>query len=331
MKRALPFLLALALIASVSLWAQANDSLGNPVIAKGKGIEIRRGELDSAMAGLRSQIPESQTLTAERLVLKHLIEVKLLLAKATEADKAAGKKMAETQLATVIKSAGSQDAFNQRLKALGTTESEARDKLTDDDTAQAVLERELKISISDAEVKKYYDAHSADYEQPEMVRISHILVFTVDPITGKPLPPDQLKYRRKNIDELLQAARKGQDFAALAIQYSEDAGSKENGGMLLSFPRGQMAPKIDAAAFSLTNNEISDVITTSAGNQIIKLLQKIPAQKMDSATASSTIRKGLAQQQIAARGPAYIENLRKGADVEIVAPDLAVEPAPAKP
>jgi parvulin-like peptidyl-prolyl isomerase len=327
MKFAFLFLLALALVSPVPLFADTGAELGNPVIAKGKGFEIRRGDLESAMAGLRSQIPESQTLTAERLVLNHLIEVKLLLAKATDADKAAGKKTADAQLATVIQNAGSSEAFSQRLKAMGTTEGDIKNKLIDDATAQAALERGLKISISDDDVKKYYDAHSADYEQPEMVRISHILIFTVDPITGEPLPANQLEYRRRKIAELLQAARAGQDFAALAKQYSEDAGSKDMGGMLLPFPRGQMAPEIDAAAFSLTNNEISDVITTATGYQIIKLLQKIPAQKTDYAVASAEIRQGLAQQQITERGPAYIESLRKEADVKIL--DSTLQPAPA--
>lgn len=324
MKSAFLFLLAAALVASMPLAAQTGSALGNPVIAKGKGIEIRRGELDSAMAGLRSQIPESQTVTAERLILKRLIEVKLLLAKATNADKTAGKKTADSQMATAIQNTGSADAFNQRLKAMGTTENELRAKLTDDATAQAALERELKISITDADIKKYYDSHSADYEQPELAHISHILIFTVDPISHEPLPADQLQYRRRKIDELLKAARAGQDFALLAKQYSEDVGSKENGGMLLPFPRGQMTSEIENAAFALTNNQVSDVITTSAGYQIIKLLQKIPAQKMDYAAAAANIRQGLIQQQISERGPAYIEKLRAAANIEILDPTLKV-------
>lgn len=331
MKSIFPFLLLAVLVLPFSLNAQTGGSeLGNPVVAEGKGFEIRRGDLESAMAGLRSEVPESQTLTAERLVLKHLIEVQLLLAKATDADKAAGKKTADAQLAAVIQNSGSQQAFDQRLKALGMSEAETRDKLTDDATAQAVIERELKISISDDDIKKYYDLHSSDYEQPEMVRISHILVYTVDPVTLKPLSADQLQYRRKKMDELLQAARAGQDFNALAKQFSDDAGSKDNGGILLPFPRGQMAPEVDAVAFSMATNQVSDVVTTSTGYQIIKLLQKLPAQKMDYAAAATEIRQGLTQQQISQRGPAYLESLRKAAAVKILDSSLEIAPA-AKP
>src|SRR6202034_703020 len=110
---------------------------------------------------------------------------------------------------------------------------------------------------------KYYENGSADYEQPEMVRISHILIFTVDPMTHATLPAAQLDVRRKLSENIVKAARAGADFSKLAKQVSEALGSKANGGELLPFPRGQMASEIDAAAFALTNNEVSDVITTS--------------------------------------------------------------------
>ena len=63
-------------------------------------------------------------------------------------------------------------------------------------------------------------------------------------------------------------------------QYSEDPGSKDNGGELPAFPRGQMVPEFEAAAFSLTNNQISDVVTTQYGYHIIQLLGKTPAKKL---------------------------------------------------
>ena len=108
---------------------------------------------------------------------------------------------------------------------------------------------------------------------------------------------------------LLKRIRGGADFAALAKQYSEDPSSKDNGGEMPKFPRGQMAPEFEAAAFSLTNNQVSDVITTAYGYHIIKLLDKTPAQRVDYATVAPKIKDFLTQQKTEKLAPAYLEKL----------------------
>jgi foldase protein PrsA len=306
-------------------------SPGNPVIARGNGIEIKRGELDEAMAGVKAQTQDltpAQILQIQKQMLNQLINTDLLLGKATDADKAAGQKRADLQMTAAIENAGSQEVFDQRLKANGLTETGLRAKITRDATAQAVLERELKIAVTDDEVKKYYDAHTADYAQPEMARVSHILIFTVDPVTRAALPADQQLAQRRLVDNLLKNIRAGGDFATLAKQYSDDPGSKDNGGVLLPFPRGQMLREIEDAAFSLTNNQVSDVITTTSGYQIVKLLENIPSKKTGYLIAAAEIRQGLTRQKFAQLAPAYMDGLRKAAGVEILDPNLkAVAPA----
>jgi len=309
--------------------AQATDTdvaaSSDPVIARGTGIEIKRGDLDDAMAGIKAQI---QTLTSaqvtqiQRQVLTNLINTKLLFAKATDADKATATNAVDLQMTALIENAGSQAVFDQHLETNGMTEAILRSKIFQEEVSQAVLQRELKVTVTDNEVKDYYDTYSTEFEQPEMVRISHILIFTVDPVMHSALPAAQLDARSKLSQNIVKAARSGTDFAALAKQYSNDPGSKDNGGELLPFPRGQMAPEIDAAAFSLTNNEISDVITTSVGYQIIKLLEKIPSKKISYLTAMPEIRQGLTRQKFAQLAPAYLDGLQKAANVEILDPGL---------
>jgi foldase protein PrsA len=312
--------------------AVAAAAPASPVVAHGNGFEITRADLDAAIAGIKQTIPPSQTILVQKQILNQLIDTKLLLAKATDADRAAGKKAADLQITAAIENAGSQEAFDQRLTTNGLTEDGVRAKLADEATVQTVLQNALKISVSDGEVKKYYDSHTADYEQPEMVRISHILIFTVDPVTHAALPAAQLDARRKLSENVVKAARSGADFAKLAKQVSEDLGSKANGGELLPFPRGQMLNEIEDAAFSLTNNEVSDVITTSVGYQIIKLLEKIPSKKTSYLTAIAEIKQGLTRQKFAQLAPAYLDGLQKAAGVEILDPNLkaadAATPSP---
>jgi parvulin-like peptidyl-prolyl isomerase len=296
---------------------------GNPVIVRGTGLEITRGDLDDAVAPIRAQAQSpAQVFQYQRQMLSHIIDIKLLLAKATDEDKDSGQKTAESQLTALKENAASTEAFVQRLKTIGMTEASLRDKIAQDATAQAVLQRELKITVTDDEVKNYYAAHVAEFEKPEIAHVSHILIFTVDPITHTALPDDQLLARRRLAEGVVKTARAGADFGKLAKQYSEDPGSRANDGELTPFPRGQMSPEIDAAAFSLTNNQVSDVITTSIGYQIIKLLDKTPSKTADYLAAATNIKQGLTQQKTAKLGPVYMNNLRKAAAVEILDPDL---------
>jgi parvulin-like peptidyl-prolyl isomerase len=117
-----------------------------------------------------------------------------------------------------------------------------------------------------------------------MVRASHILLSIKDPADPNPnmtarrdLPEDQKRARRKQMEDILKRAKGGEDFSKLASQYSDDPGSKDRGGEY-TFPRGQMAPEFETAAFSLNTNQISDIVTTVFGYHIIKLNEKMPAR-----------------------------------------------------
>ncbi len=305
-------------------------SPGNPVIASGTGLSITRGDLDDALAGSAARIQSltpAQAALWQREVLTNLINTRLLLAKATDGDKTAGQKAADLRITADIENIGSKEAFDQLLKTNGLTEAGYRERLADDNTANAVLQRELNVDVSDDDVQKYYDAHTADFEQPQLAHISHILILTVDPVTQAALPDSQLLARRRLAEQVVKLARTGDDFEKLAKQVSEDPGTKANGGELPPFPRGEMAPEIDAAAFSMTNNEVSDVITTGVGYQIVKLLNLVPAAKTSYLTAAGEIKQLLTRQKYQELAPPYLEGLRSAAIVQILDPNLKVAAA----
>ena len=147
------------------------------------------------------------------------------------------------------------------------------------------MERELKITVTDAEAKKFYDDHPADFEQPEMVRIAQIFLSTRDPLTGAELSDTDKAAKKKEIEDILKRARAGEDFATWRNNIPKTPVPRIKAGMY-TVARGQMLPEFEAAAFSLNTNQISDVVTTTVGYHIIKLLEKTPAKKLDYATVA---------------------------------------------
>ena len=303
---------------------QLSTPSGDAILAKGKGVEIRRSQLDEGVRHAKAQVEAKgrtvkpdQTVQVERQVLDQLINVQLVAAKARAADKAAGKALAEQRFAKASTQAGSEEAFDRQLKLMGTTRDEVLAKWTEALTGEAVLKREFKIKITDKDIKKFYEENPTQYDVKDTVRFRQILIATGDPRTGAALSADQKAAKRTQAEAVLKRARGGEDFFRLVSEFSDDTGSKGKGGEY-TVVRGKMVPELEAAAFALNTNEISGVVTSTYGYHIIKLIEKIPAHKTDLATATPYIRDGLTQYAIQQQFPDYIAKLRKEAGVEIL-------------
>ena len=300
---------------------------GNPAVVKGKGFEIKRSDLDQVVSGAKANAAAAgQQLPPdfEVSVLEQLITIQVLLQSATAADQSAGKTEADLQYTNLLKKFVSAEAFERQLKAVGMSVDELRTKATQEATAKAALKRELHINILDEDAKDYYNQHPADFEQPELAHARHILLATVDLSTRPPTPlsTNTIAAKRRQAEDLLKQIRGGADFAELAKKFSEDTGSKENGGELPEFPRGQMVPEFESAAFAMTNSQVSDIVTSQYGFHIIKLIDKTPAKKVEFVTAAPDIKDGLARLKIAKLAPDFVKKLRAEENVEILDPNL---------
>ena len=316
------------------------DLFPDEVVAKGKGVSIKRSQLDDAMVSIKStfaargqDLPPDEMNRLEQQVLDRLIQVQILLQKANDQDKAAGKEVCQKRMDAFKTRAGSEEAFARQLKSVGTSPQELQSKMTDESTAEAVLERELNIKVSEQDVQKFYEDNPSKFEQPEMVRASHVLIGTRDPETNKDLPEDQKAAKRKKAEDILKRARAGEDFSKLAKDNSDDPGSKDKGGEY-QFARGQMVPEFETAAFSLKTNQISDIVTTTYGYHIIKLNEKIPAKKIELAKVAPDVKEYLKQQEMQKHQQdlqAYLEKLKKDAGVEILDENLKVKQTASNP
>ena len=122
-----------------------------------------------------------------------------------------------------------------------------------------------RVAVAPTDVERYYNDNIEQYSTPEQVRASHILLKT----EGK----DEAAVRAQ-AEQVLAEVRAGGDFAALATKYSEDDGSKANGGDLDFFGRGRMVPEFEQVAFSLQPGAVSDLVKTQYGFHIIKVVEK---------------------------------------------------------
>lgn len=360
--KSLVLLLAAATLLSARAWAaedaassdtkakagtKATELFGDSVVAKGKGVEIKRSQLDDEFIRVKSQataagraIPPEQSTLIERRILDSLIQFRLLLAKASEADLGKGKEqfLASLQQARTNRNQ-TEEEFNQwlapQIKLLGISRQEWEKQNAEQAAARIVLERELNVKASADEAKKYYEDNPSKFEQPEMVHVSHILIGTQDPATRSDLPDDKKTAKRKLAEDILKRARAGEDWGKLVKEYSEDPGSKDKGGEYTfarasADPARAMVPEFETAAFALNTNQISDIVTTSYGYHIIKLLEKLPAKKEPFAGVETksvlskqdgqkaTIQDILNLQTMEKQFPDYIKKLKEEAKVEIL-------------
>jgi len=314
-----------------------SEPSSDSVVAKGKGVEVKRSQLDAAVSDFKANasaqgkpIPPDETTRLETGMLDQLIQTQILLAKATDAEKAKAKTEATERIQEAKTNAPSEEAFNAQLKAMGASVEQLIKTMAEQATAEAVIVRELKVNVTEADAKKFYDnpTNTAKFEQAETVRASHILLMTQDPKTGQELSKADKDAKHKTMEGLLKRARAGEDFAKMAKEFSEDPGSKEKGGEY-TFPRGQMVPEFEAAAFALKTNEVSDIVTTQYGYHIIKLSEHIPAQKVAFDKVAPRIKNYLTQQELASLAPDYLQKVRKEAEIEILDAKLKPQDTPA--
>ena len=131
-----------------------------------------------------------------------------------------------------------------------------------------------RVEVSAKEIENYYQNNTEKFVQPKRVKVRHIL------IKADPKDQEGMSKARQKAESIREEAAKGKDFAKLAKQYSEDPGTKDQGGELGYIAKGQVVPEFEEAAFSLKAGEISKVVQTAYGLHILKV-EDVQEQKTD--------------------------------------------------
>jgi peptidyl-prolyl cis-trans isomerase C len=172
---------------------------------------------------------------------------------------------------------------------------------------------------TEAEAREFYDSNKERFTTPERVRASHILINVAD--TDSDVTREQKKAKIEDIRAQLVA---GGDMAALARENS-DCPSKDKGGDLGFFGRGQMVKPFEDAAFALEVGEISPVVETKFGYHVIKVTEKEDAGSTSFEDVKDSIIDYLADMKKQDEMNTYMTSLRDAAVIEYA--DSALAPS----
>jgi foldase protein PrsA len=277
---------------------------GGGDVASVNGQKISRNDFDKKLeAG-----PAGKSVLTQ-LVQQALVDQYATNNKITVSDDEIAKKEDE------IKAKYPPGQFEQILKQQGLTETDVHNILRQTVVIEKAVDPNIKVSNSD--IKSYFDKNHALLDKPEQVRARHILVADL-----------------KTANEVEGKLKAGGDFAALAKQYSTDPSTKDKGGELGFFGKGQMVPSFQAAAFSAPVNSITAPVKSPFGYHIIQVEEKKPATKATLASAHDQIVAQLKQQQQSQQIPVFLQQLKSTAKIDVYddsLKDAFPSPLPAAP
>lgn len=247
---------------------------------------------------------------AKKLLLEQLIDEKLVLKEAKRQNFYVTKKEIDDNLQLVKGRFGTEDVFQRELKKQALSLEEYRKEIANTLLEKKVVDKEVtsKIRIpTDKEVEKFYEENKKDLKTPEQVRVRHILVRI-----EKGKEAEALKKIKRIENEL----KKGENFAALAQKYSEDIATKQRGGDLGFFARGELTPEFEKASFILNVGEVSDPVKTAFGWHLIKCIEKKTAELRTLAEMKEELRNYIFTTRIGEEYKKWISKLREEASIK---------------
>ena len=257
---------------------------------------------------LKAMLPKIQKQAVESIINRHLLY--------EEVDR---KKIAynpERVQAEIDKIAGqfpSQAAFEQQLSNHGISLDKMKEDLGQQFRVDALIRGYVdtkNIRVSDDEVLTFYNSNPESFQSPEQVRASHILLQVANDE-----PQEVRTQKRLEMAGIIGQIEKGADFAQMAQNHS-DCPSKQNGGDLGAFARGQMVKPFEEAAFKMNPGEVSDIVETEFGYHVIKLVEKNEARKEEFADVKDQITNHLISVKEQSEFQELVKELREGATIE---------------
>jgi peptidyl-prolyl cis-trans isomerase C len=281
----------------------------------GQPIPMRSVRILVEQGTKRGAVPADQKPRAYRAIAEQLVVRELLYAEAVARRLRADDAQVEQAYNEARIPYRDDAAWAGFLAEQGLDVTSFRNELRAKYTIQALLDAEMKglPPVTDAELSDFYAKNPGAFESGERLRAAHILLRVAPSASAAEKAAVQGR-----IESLLAKIRAGADFAVLARQHSQDAGSNGKGGELDVFGRGQMAKPFEDAAFTLKPGDVSGVVETPYGFHLIKLLERLAPERATFEQAKEPLRQRLAQERQQARLRSLVERLRAAARIEML-------------
>ena len=317
----------IVLIAAIAPLAQAADvRIVEEIIAKVNGDIITRGEMEQARTRLMEEA-KSQGLTGAQLAevvrnqdknaLRDQIDQLLLVQRGKDLDVKVDadvtRRLAEIQSQSKITDP---DKFHDYIREqTGMSFEDFQQQMKNTLLTQKVIGEEIssRISIPEADLRKYYEEHQKEFVREEQVFLSQILVST----EGK--TPAQVAAAQKKAADLVTRARKGEKFSDLARQNSDDPATAKDGGQLPPYKRSEhlLVKEIEDLVFQQKRGYVTDAIKLPQSLLILKVDDHYEAGQASFEEVKEQITQKLAEPKMEPKVREYLTNLRQNAFLQI--------------
>ena len=269
----------MALMMVVALPVAGQTRVINRIVAKVNDKIITQQELDEAVqAGVieMEKTPGADLAELKKKIMQKKIEESLLIQEAVHIGLQVREKEVDEDIKTVKKQFANDEEFEAALRHNGLSVDAFRGHRRNQILVRKVLQKEIQESMdpSDEEIGKFYEAHSDNFKEPEQVHVRHLLI-KFDPSLKKGSSRDRAETRAQSlIQTVQQELKKGSSLEDLASKYSEDEGTKDKGGDLGFFVRGNLKEKnFEKAVFSGKESAVVGPVQTSLGYHFIQVIE----------------------------------------------------------
>jgi len=266
---------------------------------------------------------------ADRDVLEQFITDKLMVAEVREAGIRVTDDDVDRYIAQVkINNRLSDEDFKTALARDGLSLASYKISVKMELEKAEILDRQVKrrVSITDEDVERYYKLNSKNYRTNERARIRHILLSL-----SEKAPADQVDAVSAKARELYQRIAAGEDFAAIAQEYSEGAG-RANGGEIGWVNKGTLIAGLEEVAFEkLKPGQVSEPFRTSMGMHIVKLEARESGTVLPLSTVAPKIKQDLLNKAMEERFAKWLKtDLRRKHRVDVKLAGVTFKPEESK-
>lgn len=271
--------------------------------------------VDRALLSAPPQDREKVKREVLRSILDQLVLISLQKQRARKLEMKVSDGEVDAAISNIMKNNNlEKEMLEKALEKEGMTMAAYRERISEQILFSRLMQHEIRnrITVTPREVDEYYGEHKEEYFQPEQIRVRHLLVKA-----SRDSSPEEIKAAGAKAEKILEEFRGGADFVDLIKRHSPDTFL---GGDSVSawLKRGEFLGEIESVAFSIPEGSVSEPIRSMAGFHLIQLVEKKEALQLSREAVADSITEKLSQSKMEKGYAAWLEELRKDSQVQIL-------------